>query len=239
MGQAGKKLDEEPVHDVVIGKPFWMGKTEVTNGQYRLFLKESGYRGGEKPGPFYLRHFASGRKSDMPDEDGCPVCYVNWDQASAFCRWLTTRERKAGRLPAGYEYRLPTEAEWEYACRAGTGGDFAGPVEDLAWYSLTALDHRNQPVGTRLPNAWGLCDMHGNVWEWCRDWLGDYPEGEAKDPTGPEKGLFKVIRGGSWENAADMCRSANRGSLAVPEANPNLGFRIVLGIEHGGGSGNP
>ena len=238
MGRAGKKLDEEPVHDVVISRPFWMGRTEVTNGQYRRFLKETGYKGGEKPGPSYLQHF-SGRKSDMPDDDNCPVCYVSWEQASAFCRWLTARERAAGRLPGGYVYRLPTEAEWEYACRAGTAGDFAGPVEDMAWYSLTALDHRNRPVATRFPNAWGLCDMHGNVWEWCGDWLGDYPAGEVKDPVGPEKGLFKVMRGGSWENAADMCRSANRGSLPAPEASPNLGFRVVLGIEHGVEGGKP
>ncbi len=230
MGSQGKKLDERPPHTVVFRKPFWMGRTEVTNGQYRWFVKESGYQGGDNPGALYLQHFNARNRSGMPPDDEFPVCYVSWNHASAFCDWLTGREKAAGRLPDGYEYRLPTEAEWEYACRAGTDGDFAGTVADMSWHDLTVPARRNQAVAQRLPNAWGLHDMHGNVWEWCRDWLGDYQNAEVVEPTGPARGMFKVIRGGSWENGAELCRSANRGSLAAPECGPNTGFRIVLGV---------
>ena len=232
MGSEDGKKDEMPVHAVTITHPLWVGRTEVTNGQYRQFVRESGYDGG-RAGVLYLQHLAvkKSRTSEMPVDDDCPVCYVNWNHAMAFCQWLTARERAAGRLPAGYQYRLPTEAEWEYACRAGSESDFAGSVADMAWSALTTPDRRNHPVARRQPNAWGLFDMHGNVWEWCLDWQREYSEIAATDPHGPSEGVFKVIRGGSWENAATMCRSANRGSKAVPELGPNLGFRVVLGVE--------
>ena len=158
---------------------------------------------------------------------------VNWHGAVAFCKWLTQRERAAGRLPAGYEYRLPTEAEWEYACRAGTTtrfhfGDSARALRDYAWYSSNA-GGRTHEVGQKKPNQWGLYDMHGNVWEWCHDWYADeYPGGTVTDPSGPQSATDRVYRCGSWYDTARNCRAANRYGRRPGFANIDVGFRVAL-----------
>jgi formylglycine-generating enzyme required for sulfatase activity len=161
-----------------------------------------------------------------------PMYYVSWDEAAEFCRCLTDLERAAGRIPTGHKFRLPTEAEWEYACRTGSttrfaNGDTEGDLDKIGWYGDNSggITH---PVGTKLPNAWGLHDMHGNVWEWCHDWYDDYPADEVVDSFGPATGSSRVFRGGSWSDPSRNCRSASRAGLAPGLRSFNLGFRVVL-----------
>jgi formylglycine-generating enzyme required for sulfatase activity len=172
---------------------------------------------------------------------------VSWNDAVAYCAALSAREQAAGRLPAGWVYRLPTESEWEYACRAGTTTAFhygnalhGGMANFYDYYEYDAsigdiyvanpavpfLD-RTTTVGSYQPNAWGLYDMHGNVWEWCRDRFGAYPGGSVTDPQGPSSGWNRVIRGGSWNYPANICRSAQRDFIASG-GSFDLGFRVVL-----------
>jgi len=157
-----------------------------------------------------------------------PVEEVSWNEAVAFCQKLSElpAEKKAG-----YVYRLPTEAEWEYACRAGTTtkysfGDSDSELGDYAWYDRIS-DKRTHPVGQKKPNAWGLYDMHGNVWEWCLDWHGGYPSGAVTDPTGPSSGSLRVLRGGSWLHSSVSCLSANRRRGTPADRLWGLGFRVV------------
>ena len=160
---------------------------------------------------------------------GAPVEQVSWDDAIEFCQKLTERERRAGRLPEGYKYTLPTEAQWEYACRAGTTGPYAGELGRMAWYGNNS-GSKTHPAGQKAPNAWGLYDMHGNVREWCYDWYGDYPDGSVRDPPGTSSGSHRVDRGGGWNSFARNCRSAGRLRGAPSLRNDSLGFRLALGI---------
>ena len=145
-----------------------------------------------------------------------------------FCRKLTTLVRSAGSLPEGYVYTLPTEAQWEYACRAGTTGDYAGDLQAMAWFTENA-GGTTHVVATKQANAWGLYDMHGNVWEWCADWYADkLPGGSVSDSKGPASGSFRVFRGGSWGGVAAGCRSANRLGDSPGLRNGYLGFRLAL-----------
>ena len=193
-------------HQVTLTKAYWLGATEVTQGQYDAIV-------GTNPSYF--------KGTDLPVEQ------VTWYEALEFCRKLTERERTAGRLPEGYEYTLPTEAQWEYACRAGTTGDYAGNLDEMAWCDQNS-DGTTHPVRQKRANAWGLHDMHGNVWEWCLDWYGDYPGGSVRDPTGPASGSERVFRGGSWGFTARLCRSAYRGSVAPGGSGDYVGFRLAL-----------
>ena len=148
---------------------------------------------------------------------------------------LTQRERAAGRIPTNCVYRLPTEAEWEYACRAWTSTRFSygddpdySNLDQYAWYDANS-GAASHPVGQKLPNPWGLYDMHGNVWEWCQDWFGVYPGGTALDPQGPATGAYRVVHGGRWNGNAGDCRSARRFSSASPSLQLHyVGFRVVL-----------
>ena len=215
MGSAeGDWADERPATAVTISRPFWLGKTEVTQAQWQALM-------GGTPSRFVGPNL--------------PVERVTWDQANEYCRKLTERERAAGRLPEGYAYTLPTEAQWEYACRAGTTGNYAGELDALAWYKGNS-GGSTKPVGQKQPNAWGLHDMHGNVWEWCLDWKGPYPGGSVTDPTGPQAGEGRIYRGGSFENRDDgwgntdgQCRSAYRSWWAPQYVNADLrGLRVAL-----------
>lgn len=198
--------EDETAHAVTLTKSFWLGRTPVTQAQYEAVM-------GANPARF--------KGADFPVET------VSWEEAMAFCRRLTERERAAGRLPAGFSYTLPTEAQREYACRAGTGGPYAGELNAIAWYSGNSEDQAHA-VGQKQPNAWGLCDMQGNVWEWCADWYGNYPEGRATDPTGPARGDSRVYRGGAWFHSAELCRSAYRYKLDPGSRGSLLGFRVAL-----------
>ena len=199
-------------HPVTISRDFWIGRYEVTQAEF------SG-----------LMHV---NPSQFKDQPNAPVEKVKFYDSVAYCARLTQRERKSGNIPANYSYRLPTEAEWEYACRAGTTNLFSfGDSDDLAeTYSWTAenSDEKTHPVGLKKPNPWGLYDIHGNVWEWCLDWYGDYPSEPVTDPTGPEQGETKVFRGGGWNNDAPFARSANRFTMSPSNGIHFVGFRIVL-----------
>jgi formylglycine-generating enzyme required for sulfatase activity len=161
--------------------------------------------------------------------DDLPVEQVSWNDAMEFCRRVTENERARRRLPAGYIYTLPTEAQWEYACRAGTTGMFGGNgnLDDLGWYERNS-GGMTHPAGQKQPNAWGLRDMHGNVWEWCLDWYGNYLGGRVRDPAGPSQGTHRVFRGGSWLLDARSARSANRIQATPDYFGHYLGLRVAL-----------
>ena len=157
-----------------------------------------------------------------------PVETVSWEKAVEYCRKLTAKHRAEGILPSGWEWRLPTEAEWEYAARAGTTGPRYGELDAIAWY-LGNSDYKTDEVKGKKANEWGLYDMIGNVWEWCSDWYGEYPTGSVTDPKGPSSGSFRVLRGGSWNNVARDARSASRSGYGPGfRSNGRLGFRPAL-----------
>jgi formylglycine-generating enzyme required for sulfatase activity len=208
--------DEAPAHKVTITKAFYLGATEVTNAQYEQFDPEhKKYRG----------------KKGASNADDEPVTFVTWQQAVDFCQWLSKKE--------GKPYRLPTEAEWEYACRAGTTTPYHTGDTLTAKQANLGVAPDNQPqrtvaVGNYKPNPWGLFDMHGNVAEWCHDWYGPYEAGEQSDPVGRVDGYARVVRGWSWlvparRDAMRYARSANRSGHLPEDANPYTGFRVVLG----------
>ncbi len=207
--------DEGPQTVVTLRRGFWMAKCETTRAEYLSVM-------GSNPS-----HFTGDSQR--------PVEQVSWLDATNYCGRLTELERAAGRLPAGYVYRLPTEVEWEFACRAGAAtrfsyGDDPNYVSlgDHAWCSENS-GGKTHPTGQKLPNAWGLYDMQGNVWEWCQDWYADaLPGGSVVDPPGPNAGAERVNRGGSWNDRGRHSRAANRSSY-WPEARFSfLGFRPVL-----------
>jgi formylglycine-generating enzyme required for sulfatase activity len=171
-----------------------------------------------------------------------PVENLSWYEATNYCAQLTQRELTAGRIPVGSRFRLPTEAEWEYAARAWTStpyhyGDDPGAAvtATYAWIGDNS-GLSSHPVGLKLPNPWGLHDMTGNVWEWCQDWYGSYPGGYQTDPTGPAKstgtglGSYKVMRGGGFDYFAQDCRSSRRLIFAPNLTDYDLGFRVVLAV---------
>lgn len=266
--ETARREDETP-HEVAITKPFYMGIHEVTQKQYYdIMLPDFDHdswmfiRGPLHAGTaFHYRERAvPSYKSWMGSKElklQYPMECVPWDKSREFCRKVTRRERKAARLPEGYVYRLPTEAEWEYACRAGSKGpynvkgggdkpDNPKDPEDIDSFACVA-GGKTIRVGQKKPNAWGLFDMHGNVYEWCLDWYGPYPAGKAKDPIGPLEGEEKVARGGSYcgppphsppghvaqadpyKTARPFLRSAGRDHFP-PDVNfyAILGFRVVL-----------
>ncbi len=263
------RRDDEVRHEVTISRPFYMGICEVTQQEYydvmlpdfdhdswpyargpihqglALFYRARTGRDDYEGGKLNLRH---------------PMECVTWHRARAFCRRVSERECKAGRLPKGYVYRLPTEAEWEYACRAGSKGPYNVKADRDGKEYLKSADYlgsfanvgggKTMPVGQRKPNAWGLYDMHGNVYEWCLDWYGPYASGKVKDPTGPAEGERRVARGGCFNGpapfsppgqiarsdcfsgAGPFLRSASRYSFSPGVSfYAILGFRVVLGPE--------
>ncbi len=214
MGSPTNEVDrdvkEGPQTAVTISRGFWMGKYEVTQREYQALM-------GSNPSQF---------KGD-PNR---PVEWVTWGDAKAYCAAFTDQERVAGRIGTNLVYRLPTEAEWEYACRAWTStrfshGDDPGytNLTNYGWYADNC-GGTTHPVGQKLPNAWGLYDMHGNVWEWCQDSLGGYAGGIALDPLGPSTASYGAFRGGFYADFARYSRSASRGI----GGGGGIGFRVVL-----------
>lgn len=203
MGETGGEPDEQPARRIVISQPFYLGKYEVTQAQWKQIM-------GNNPSKFV--------------GDDLPVDSVSWKDVQTFIQRLND---------AGdpFFYRLPTEAEWEYACRAGTTGKYAGNLDAAAWYFDNA-GGKTHPVGKKAPNAFGLHDMHGNVREWCQDWYDDfyYKKGPTDDPTGPTNGLWRVIRGGSYLANSAACRSAVRYKLDPELKLDSVGFRIAASV---------
>ncbi len=212
------KDDDETLHWVELTRDFWMSAHEVTVAQFREFIQDSQYETDAER----EKLMSTWRNNDYGTEDEKPVVEVSWNDAGAFCDWLS---KKTGRL-----HELPTEAEWEYACRAGTTtafsfGDEPLKMHEYGWTSINAkLPHA---VGTARPNAWGLYDMHGNVWEWCRDRYGAYPQEAIVDPLANTPENRYVMRGGSYLRPSKDCRCANR-KFESPDAHcGEVGFRVV------------
>ena len=193
-----ERIYNETQHRVVLTKGFWLGQYEVTQAQWRSVMgnNPSGYKGDRRP-----------------------VESVSWDD----CRKFIAKCNAAAR---GVRFALPTEAQWEYACRAGTTGPYAGSgdLDEMGWYDGNR-GNGTHPVGRKRPNAWNLYDMHGNVWEWCVDWDGVY-EGDCTDPTGPASGEDRVLRGGCWHVNARYCRSAFRFGNLPGFRYLSIGFRL-------------
>jgi formylglycine-generating enzyme required for sulfatase activity len=206
--EEGRNSGEGPQHRVKISKGFYMNVTEVTQAQWKTVMGNN---------PSYFKG------------DDLPVEMVSWDDAVEFCRRLSQKEGKG--------YRLPTEAEWEYACRAGSTtrfcyGDSDTSLVDYAWYTNNSIG-KTHPVGQKKPNAFGLYDMHGNVWECCSDWYdaGYYSQSPGDDPKGTSTGQYRVLRGGGWNHVASYCRVAYRYNDTPDNHNYFIGFRLVLDFQ--------
>ncbi|HUT95606.1 MAG TPA: formylglycine-generating enzyme family protein [Thermoguttaceae bacterium] len=244
---------EKPQHPVRITRPFYLGVHEVTVGQFCRFVEAAAYKteaerhgeGGEwnesegKFKPWDPKY--NWRNTEFEQTDVHPVVNVTWNVVVAFCEWLSRME--------GHEYRLPTEAEWEYACRAGTttrwcfGDETEGLVQVAnvadamvkakfpGWRTISESDNHlfTAPVGSFRANAWGLYDMHGNVWEWCADWYDAsyYRASAATDPKGPDSGVYRVLRGGSWLSDPGLTRSAGRLWNSPGSRHLYAGFRLA------------
>ncbi len=253
--EQGRSDDEGPAHEVELTRPFWMGKFEVTRGQFRRFVNAENYqteaeKDGQGGGGYNeaKRNFQRSAKftwqnTGFRQTDEHPVVNVSWNDAMAFCAWMSRK--------TGGKVRLPTEAQWEYSCRAGTATRFYSGDDDESLQRVANIADKNfkaklgkaswsvtwddgfaftAPVGgDRRPNAFGLYDMHGNAWEWCADWYGKYPSEHQHDPEGPSAGSFRVSRGGSFYSVPRYCRCANRDWVAPADRYFGfIGFRVVL-----------
>ena len=213
--EAGRDSDEGPQHQVTISKGFEMQTTEVTQSQWVSVM-------GSNPSRFQ-------KSENCPDEfttiNSIPMCpnnpveQVSWNDAQAFISKLNAKAD-------GFQYRLPTEAEREYAARAGTTGAYAGDLDAMAWYDENS-GGRTHPVAKKQANPWGLFDMHGNVWEWTGDWFGPYSATSVTDPAGPSSGSYRVLRGGGWFDTAQNSRSADRNGGSPGGRGSDIGFRLL------------
>ena len=239
MGSKDGERDEKPVHRVTVNS-FYMGKYELTVGEFRKFVNAANYKtSAEQEGWGYIWKGSKMEKQNgvtweydsygvkrPPAQDNMPVIYVSWDDVTRYCQWLS--------LQTGKVYRLPTEAEWEYAARGGSknnGYMYSGSndLSSVAWFNGNS-NHQPHPGGQKQANELGIYDMTGNVWEWCQDWFAEnyYSNSPAEKPQGPATGTYRVLRGGSWGNAAQGCRVADRDGMAPGRHGLNLGVRLVM-----------
>jgi sulfatase modifying factor 1 len=246
-----ERSPNETQHRVTLTKPFWLSTTHVTVAQFEAFVRDTGHRTTAEVQGFAIGMWdtkanewpkmpgKSGRDPGFPQASNHPVVCVTWDDAQAFCAWLNKKEGRA--------YRLPTEAEWEYACRAGSATAYPwgdNPDDGKGWANCSDLDtaaifplfptfnwrdgfQYTAPVASFRANAWGLHDMIGNTLQWCSDWYGDYPTGAVENPTGPAEGGQRILRGGAYIYGPRHCRSAFRGRNFANFANFYIGFRIA------------
>jgi formylglycine-generating enzyme required for sulfatase activity len=220
MGSPSSELgrfDDETSHEVTITQDYFLGVHEVTVEQFRKVMQQDAEH-----------HLQTKMKGALPLQ---PVGHISWELATEFCRRLSElpEEKQAGRV-----YRLPTEAEWEYACRAGSTTAYAYgenklSLGDNAWFIENCVGS-SHPVGQKRPNAWGLYDMHGNMWECCSDWYGEYPHGTVTDPQGPPEGTKRVYRGGAWDTTAAFCRSSARRQTLPFMGGTSEGLRVALSL---------
>ena len=220
---------------MIISKPFYMQSTEVTVGQWRQFIQDIDFKTeAETGGGAWILtgaklEFKEGYYWDNPgfeQSDKNPVTCISWNDIQAFVKWLNSKEEKT--------YRLPTEAQWEYACRAGSTtrfcfGNDRNRLGEYAWYRNNSGEHPYQ-VGEKEPNSWGLHDMHGNVSEWCQDWYGAYTAASVTDPKGPASGSDRVVRGGTWLGSARFCSSPFRYWFAQRSRLSGPGFRLASNL---------
>ena len=209
FSEPGRGSDEGPQHQVTIAKGFYLGKHEVTQRQWQAVM-------GTSPWSEQIH------VQTNPDH---PAVYVSWNDTKEFIK-------KLNQAAESEVYRLPSEAEWEYACRGGTTtrwsfGDDESQLCEYAWYFGDRSRYRTKEVGRKQPNPWGLYDMHGNVYEWCRDWYGSYSSSAQVDPTGPASGSFRVARGGDFNSHAQLVRSAHRSLNSQPGRFGHIGFRLL------------
>ncbi len=226
--------NERPQHKAVITKPLLMSATEVTIGEFKKFAAAARYQteaeiAGTVAGQPLPKHVQTYSNPGYVASDGLPAAFITWNDAVAYCKWLSEQEKKT--------YRLPTEAEWEYSCRAGTTtqfsfGDDQDELPKYGWHNKNA-GGKSHPVGTLLPNPFGLFDMHGNLYEWCRDYFDEkwYGETSTNDPRGPSAGYARMIRGGSWANDVSNCRNAYRNQVTQVHRAAHNGFRCVAELE--------
>lgn len=206
LDEVGRE-DDETLHSVTLKDGFWLAAHEITQEQWQDVM-------GNNPSYF-------------EGDPTLPVESIKWAEAMEFCRRLTARSRLMNLIPEGFAYSLPTEAQWEYACRAGTSTPFSGDVDAVAWYHQNSK-HKPHPVGTKQCNDWGFYDMHGNVWEMCLDWERNYPEEPETDPLAVRPAKYKVVRGASWAHLEAHIRSANRGMITPGTSGFHHGMRMAL-----------
>lgn len=232
--EEGRENDETQ-HRVTLTKGFWIMETLVTFGMFKEFVTNSAYE--PKGAPYVWKEGIQCRPNSdyswlnpgYKQNGNYPVTCIRWEAAVAFCDWLEDK--------TGLTMRLPTEAEWEYACRAGTTEPFSGNVDEMAWHpSNSGMPPHPHSVATKKPNPWGIYDMHGNVWEWCQDWYEEFSNKSVTNPTGPKNGSSKVLRGGSWASSGiERCRSASRLGRYNHDrwkySSNYLGFRVVCECE--------
>lgn len=213
------RLDNEDQVNVRLSTGFWLAETELTQGQWQKLMRTTPWLG----------------QNYVKEGSNYPATYISHDDAVSYCQRLTKQERSGNRLPEGWKYSLPTEAQWEYACRAGTKtkywfGDDESQLSEFAWFDKNASNIGEQyahEVGKKKANPWGLQDMHGNVWEWCSDWYGSELLG-GRDPVEAGPGPFRGDRGGSWGSDAACSRSAYRDGDSPNVRSSLLGFRLAL-----------
>ena len=216
--ESDRWINEDQV-EVILTKGFWLGQCEVTQSEWNQVMATEPWKD---------------KKPIAKEGDDFPATYIRCDDAMGFCRKLTEQERKVGRVPDDWEYTLPTEAQWERACRAGTKtkfsfGDDESKLGEYAWFrnNVEKADEQYSHRRQKKPNAWGLYDMHGNVAEWCRDWYsGNLPGG--RDPEVTKEDKDRVLRGGSWDSDAGRCRAARRSGINPSRLCIDLGFRVAL-----------
>lgn len=219
----GRRVRSVTPVDVLLTSGYWLGRYEVTQAEWKRIMATEPWKG----------------ENWTKEGDDVAATYVNWDEAMDFCRRFTNRERKAGRLTDGWEYTLPTEAQWERGCRAATDtkfsfGDDETKLGEYAWVRANSMDVDESyahPVGRKKPNPWGLHDMHGNAYEWCRDWYSQTLPG-GRDPEVTEgnprtEGDYRILRGGGWTVGAVFCRSASRHANSPSFRFHGSGFRVA------------
>ena len=260
MGSNNGDSDEKPIHTVTVSD-FYIGKYEVTFEEFKTFIEATGYKtDAEKEGGSWMWTGSKWEKKSgvtwRDDEEGNrrnstdnnkPVIHVSWYDAVAYCNWLSEQEG----LEKSYNingddvtmnwnangYRLPTEAEWEYAARGGNqsqGYKYSGSdnIDEVGWYWSNS-GNKTHPVGTKQPNEFGIYDMTGNVWEWCNDWYSSsyYSQSLSNNPQGPSSGSYRVYRGGSWNYSPSYCRVANRDYDNPSDRYNVIGFRVARTVK--------